>query len=442
VVVAWAVVFPVALRVLARLGLGFVPGLRATRGAPARTLVAGARATAHRSRLQGALTVVQLGASLTLLAAGGLFVRSLQNVRSIDVGFDMPHLVAASIPMQPGAIDDEADRAAVLDRAAALVRRVPGVRGATAAAFVPFRGAMFRSLEIPGRETPAGRAGPMAMANVVDTAYFRVMGIPLVRGRGFDAADRAGAPEVVVVSAGFARRYWPGEDALGKCVRLGTGPGMPCAPVVGVAGDVKTTGLQGEADPLLYTALAQADVGSRSFAKVIARVSGPAAEHAGAVRTAFQSADPRLPFVTAAPVAEAVAQQLAPWQLGAAAFSVFGALALVIASVGLYGVVSYLVAQRTTEFGIRLALGARPADVVRAVVRHGAQLAGVGLVLGLAGGAAVARLLAAKLYGVSPYEPATYLAVSALLGAVALAASYLPARRAARVDPMVSLRSD
>jgi hypothetical protein len=280
----------------------------------------------------------------------------------------------------------------------------------------------------------------MFFTNTVDTAYFRTLGVAVRRGR----APAPGAEREIAVSETFARRVFGGADAVGRCVTRHKADST-CMRIVGVVGDARFMSVTREPAPIFYAAMQpEADGPTTLLVRLRPGADRDAVRAAAeAVRAAVVASEPRVRFATVAPIADGMLRSaLAPYRLAAAAFTAFGGLALLLAAVGLYGVVAYAVTQRTNEFGIRMALGARGADVRRLVLRHGARTALAGGVVGAAAAVAVGRALRHRLYGVEPLDPLSLVVVAAMLGAVTLLATWLPARRAARVDPAVALRAE
>ena len=398
----------------------------------------GVRGAARRAPLRATLLVVQFAASLALLGAGGLFVRSLRNAGAVDVGFDARRALAVQVDWQAFGIAPDDARAALV-RALERLRGAPGVEAASLVMAPPFSGVMMTSLHVPGRE-PIGEAsggpGGLFFTNSVDSAFFRTMGIPLLRGRAH--VHSVTGPREIVVSETFARRIFPGADAVGQCLTRDKSD-TTCMRIVGVARDAHFMSVTSDPAPYFYGAAGPA---SDEVAAMMVRARGDDAavrRTAEVVRAALVAAEPRIRFATVAPVAEGMLrQELASYRLAATTFTAFGALALLLAAVGLYGVIAYAVTQRTGEFGLRMALGARGADVRRLVLRQGARTALVGGALGAALAVGVGRALRSRLYGVEPLDPLSLLAVAALLAAVTVVASWLPAR----VDPVVALRAE
>jgi predicted permease len=276
------------------------------------------------------------------------------------------------------------------------------------------------------------------VTNAVTPDYFATMGTRVVRGRGITDTDRQGGQPVAVVSESMARVLWPGAEALGRCIKVGADT-MPCSTVVGVAEDVRRSGF--DDTPMLQYYLSAAQLPPRGSG-ILVRTRGEAAEHMETVRRALQQIMPGTAFVSARPLQELVDENVRPWRLGATMFAAFGLLALVLAAVGLYGVIAFDVTQRTHEFGVRVALGARSGDVLRLVLGEGVRLAAAGVVIGVVLALAGGRFLASLLFEVSPRDPAVLATGGLALLAVAVAASLVPAIRALRVDPTVALRSD
>jgi hypothetical protein len=292
---------------------------------------------------------------------------------------------------------------------------------------------------IPGLDPAALRRLPDIQMNTVSPGYFAAMGMRIARGRGFGVADVAGAPGAVIVSASLAKLLWPRKDALGQCMQFGDAA-SPCSTVVGIADDIKNVRLTEDPGPMFYRPAAQAAI--RRGVGLVVRMRADAAHQVPAVREALQREMPGASYVNVTPYSVDIGDEMKSWRLGATMFVAFGALALVLAAIGLYSVVSYNVAQRAHEMGVRRALGAQTGDVVGLVVRQGVLLGGVGVVLGLAGTYAASGQVGPLLFGVSPHEPMVYAVVAAAMLLVAAAASFIPARRASRVDPNVALRLD
>jgi predicted permease len=431
--------FAFGISVLTGLLFGLVPALQASRTDVDLALRDGASAEGPaRTRTRALLLVAQVALSMILLVGAGLLVRSARAVRSVDLGLDADRLLYVSVDV--GSIGYKAAaRDAFLADGLERIRALPGVVGADVTQFAPFSGwAMGIGFEIPGREElPRGGEGPYA--EFIGPDFFRTAGTPLLRGRAFTDADVETSSPVVVVNQSFAELYWPGDEALGECLEMGD---VPCVEIVGVVKDILHRPLD-NAVPKLYIPLTQqAGRGAWGPKAIVLRTTGAPNTMTAQVRSMVQSLAPELPYVSVTPATDLLGPALQPFRLGATLFSTFAMLALVLAAVGLYGVVAFTVAQRTREIGIRIALGAAGGDVLRLVISRTMRLALVGTVVGVGGAVAVARLMRGLLYGVEPLDGVTFLVVPLLLIAIALLASYVPARRATRVDPMIALRAE
>jgi predicted permease len=416
---------------------GLAPALRASRPDLAVALKAGEReGTYQRSRTRAGLLVAQTSLTLVLLAGTGLFVRSLRNVLRIDIGLEPRRVMLADVNVfNLGYTRPQVD--ALFQRLVERARTVPGVDRAALSMGGPFGWQFGHAIRVPGLDSiPLPKSGGPYI-NGVTPDFFATLGTRILRGRGFTEADRAGAAQVAVVGETMARLLWPRGDAIGKCIMLRSDDS--CAEVVGIAADQirydPTEGVKLQ----YYVPLGQQDNGHRTL---WVRTRGDPHLVAGALQRALAGAAPDLPYVSVRPLEDLVAPEYQPRRLGATAFGLFGGLALVLAALGLYGVLAYTVAQRTQELGVRLALGAAPGDVAALVVRQGLGVAGIGVVLGTLAALGAGRVLASVLYGVSPRDPVVLASAAALLLAVAATASWVPARRAARVDPVVALRSE
>jgi len=412
------------------------PALRATRldGATALRGDMGAAGVGRRVGLRDGLVVAQVAVSLVVLAAAGLFLASLRNATHIDPGFRAVGLSLLRLELGIQGYDSVRGKSfyAELERRAGSL---PGVEAVSLAEIVPLGLArQRRGIEVEGYAPRDGEEMEFGV-NTVGPGYFETMGIPLVQGRGFEPSDREGAAPVAVVNEAFAKRFWPGETPIGR--RFSTRRGGT-REVVGVARDGMYWSLTEDRQPHFYEPLAQAY--EADMVLLVRSASDPRSILPVLTREA-RALDPELP-VEANTMTEHLGFALLPQRIGAAVLGVFGAVAALLAAFGLYGVMSYVVSQRTAEIGIRMALGARAHDVRMLVVRRALALTVTGLGLGLAGALAVTRVLAAFLVDVGPTDPATLASVAVLFTAVALLASWLPARRAAAVDPMRALRSE
>jgi putative ABC transport system permease protein len=435
-----ALAFTAALTLATTLAFGLAPALRAARQDLSAVLGAAGRTRAGRSVARDALVVVQVGASLALLVAAGLFVRSLRNVRAVDTGFAVDRILLASADVRGGRFTREQSDA-YWQRAVERVRALPGVRGASLGVAMPFEMNLNFGVVVPAAPSPDGRPR-LTSADFASPDYFATLGIPVVAGRAFTAEDGETAAPVAIVNETFVRRYLRGVNPLSACVQGGApGPAPACAQIVGVVADARFTGVTRDAEPFLFRPLAQRPRQLPATTMMHVRTADDPARVLGSVRRELQALDERVSFATVRPMSALIEPQLAPWRIGSFVFMLLGALGALLAAVGLYGVVSFVVAQRTRELGVRMALGARARDVLVLVLGHGARL----VVIGLAAGAVVAalstRLFTSLMFGVGALDPLVYVVMAALLASVALGAALVPARRATRVDPMQALRT-
>ena len=428
-----------AVALLVGVVTGLAPALYAGRSDVAAALKSGAREGAlHRSPLRAAMLVAQGALSVVLLVGSGLFVRSLRNAQAVPMGFDSDRVLWVATELRGAAMPDEQYRALQL-RLVERAQSVPGVERAARVLTVPFGPNSGTPLFVEGIDS-VSRLGRFEL-QAVSPEYFATMGTRLLRGRGIEVQDGQGAPPVIVVSQSMARKLWPGREALGQCVRLVTDT-MPCTTVVGIAADIKTASLSDDAGLLFYISIDQ--LGPFPFWRpgLFVRARGEAAAAANTVRRALQDLLPGAAYVTVTPLDDLIAPEWRTWQLGATMFTVFGALALLVASVGLYSVVSYGVAQRAQELAVRVALGAQVRDIVRMVVGEGLRTVLLATAIGIGLAWFAARWVGPLLFQTSARDPVVFGGVAAVLVGIALVASAIPAVRAARVDPVTALRAD
>jgi putative ABC transport system permease protein len=388
-------------------------------------------------RTRNGLVVAEVSLALILLVGAGLLLRSFFRVIQADAGFDARGVLSASVPLPQARFPDHARRAAFLERLLEQLRAVPGVRAA--ATTLPLLGGWQSSFTLEGRPEPPPGQRPSADIARISPDYFRAMGVRVIEGRVFDERDRTDSPPVCIVDDTFASKHWPGETALGKRVKFGplNDKDSPWMEVVGVVAHVKNYGVDEDSRVELYMPYMQNSVGSLT---VVARTDAEPASLSAGVRQAVRAVDPELPVYSVRTLESIVADRTAQRRLAVLLISVFAALALLLAAVGIYGVMSYAVSQRTQEIGIRMALGAEERQILRMVLRHGTAMALAGVGIGLVAALGLARLITRLLFQTSATDPPTFSVVPLLLLLVALLACYLPARRAARVDPMVALR--
>jgi len=380
------------------------------------------------------LVVVQVTLSLVALVGAGLFVRSLGNAEQIDPGFETHRLLVVPLNLGPAGYDNQHARQfyqQALDR----LRALPMVQSAGVGVDAPFGGGFARTVFPEGVDPSDRRSGKLTSVDPVEPGYFQVLGIPILQGRGFTPQDREGAPLVAVVNQTLARRLWPGQNPIGHHLHF-FGETWNVE-VVGVARDCQYINLGEDPQSYIYFAL---DQQMSTGATLYVHSKGDITAAVAPVRNLIQALDSHLPLKGEATVPEILNNALQLPRMGADLLGGFGLLALVLAAVGIYGVMSYSVSQRTREVGIRMALGAQTGDVMRLVLRHGMAIVGAGVIVGWCLALALTRFLVSLLFGLSPHDPITYAGVAAVLLSVALVACYLPARRATRVDPIVALR--
>jgi predicted permease len=432
-----------ALTAACVIGTAFLAGLAPVLQAPAdpfRALQEGAaRMTARRGGFHRTLLAAQTALLVVLLTGAGLFLRSLHNIRGLDLGLDPDDVLVATVDFT-GSGREERDVAAFYERALERVQPFPGVERASLATFIPLRSARAGSIRPAGQaEHLTGTGGDATYVNSVTPGFFATAGTQIVEGRDFLAHERDGAP-VVIVNEATARAGWPGRSPVGACVEVDGGG--PCATVVGVVENARRFFLKEPPALLFYRPLSRGNADDGGRALFVRVAPGGQGMSAAALTRAVQALEPGLPFVRVQRLGDAFDRQIRPFQFGATVFTLFSVFAAVLAALGLYGSVSYAVMQRTREIGVRVALGARAQDVVRLVVREGLGVVLAGLLAGtmitLFAGPWITNLL----FEVSPRDPIVFAAVGASLFATALLAALAPSFRATRVDPVVALRTD
>ena len=415
---------------------GLAPAFQAGRAELTHDLKAGAReGTHHRSRTRVVLLVLQGALSVVLLVGAGLFVKSLQNVKSVRLGYDVDPILVVNLNMR-GVDLDSAHAVALRQQLLDAAKNLPVVEHAALNVTIPFYSTWSMNLHVAGIDS-VDRLGEFDL-NGVTPDYFATLGTRIIRGRPIESQDVAGAPGAMVVSEAMGRVLWAGKDPIGQCVKINADT-MPCTYVVGIAENIKSGSLSDEPSYFYYLSSAQFNPNRTGL---FIRTRGEAARQADAIRRQLQRLMPAPAYVTVTPFEEIIGQQMRSWTLGATMFVVFGVLALTLAAVGLYSVIAYSVVQRTHEMGVRIALGAQIRDVVSLVVGQGLRHGIAGIIIGCAISIGAARWIKPLLFDESPRDPAIYAIVTVVLLAVAVAASLIPAQRAARVDPNVALRSE
>ena len=439
--------FSVLLSVVTGFIFGAFPALHTTRSGLALALKeAGRGALTSRggSRLRSTLVVAEVALAVTLLAGAGLLIRSFSRLAAVDPGFDVRPALTFTLTLPDARYEEPTRQAAFFDQLLPRLEALPGVQQAAAVSALPFNGNFIISFEVGGRAPVPPAQRPAMQIRAATTKYFDLLGIPLKRGRLFTDADRIGTTPVVLITESAARQFFADEDPIGRKITLGMGrgPGTPRAggEVVGVVGDVKDAGLSEAAPPTLYLPYQQWPMPSMSV--TVASAVPPSTLGESARRTVY-SLDPNLPVSNVRTLDEIVARSISQPRFYMTLLTIFAGVAVALAAIGIFGVLSYAVAQRTREIGIRMALGAYERTVILLVLRDALVMAGLGLAIGMAVALPLTKtLIATLLYETPPNDPVTFTAVAVLLVVIALAAAGVPARRATRVDPIVALRAE
>ncbi len=439
--------FTAFLILLTGVGFGLIPALQASRPDLQSVMKDAARGSstgAPRTRMRAALVVAEVAIALMLLAGAGLLLRSFQHLMAVEYGFDPQRLLTLQVWLPvpndnaKGRFFSQDQRRSFYERALASVQQVPGVRQAALTSRLPFRGRNGTTFTIEGKPVAPDQPAPNAEFRLVSPNYFATMGIPLVSGEGLPEVADSVAGGKVVINKTLAEKFWPGEDPIGRRIQLFGGQG-PWVTVSGVVGDVRQMSLSEPPRQELYISY-QAFAG-QEMSRVVRTTDDP--ERLGtAVTKAIREVDPEQPVFGVMSMERLIDNAGAERRVSMLLLLLFAAIALLLSALGIYGVMAYTTNQRRHEIGIRMALGARGGDVLRLVLGQGMRLVALGLGLGLVGAWLLSRVLASQLYGITRQDPLTYLSVAALLAFVALTATWLPARRATRVDPMLSLRSE
>ena len=419
---------------------GLAPAWQSGRAAIGAVLKEGGRSsTAAGSRwIRSGLLVLEVALSIVLLTGAALLLRSFDRLTSVAPGFDPNGVLAWRVSLPQKQYGDDPHVTNFYDALLDKLEAQPGVRSAGLVQTLPMQGDYVLSFDIRGRAPALPNQGPSANYRAVSPGYFAALGVPLLKGRVFTRSDRSGSRSVAVVDQAFVEKYFPNADPIGQGVHMGNGH-KEFFDVIGVVGSIHYAGLDAVPAPTMYVPIAQ-DTFSSMW--VVERTDGDAASLASAAREVVRQIDPLLATYSMMPLAQVVNESVAPRRFSMLLLALFAGIALFLAAVGLYGVVAYSVQQRTREIGLRMAIGASPGDVLKLIVGGAMKLALAGVVLGLVGAAALARLASTLLFEVTPADPASYLATSAVLFAVAMIACYAPTRRAMRVDPTTALQAE
>jgi putative ABC transport system permease protein len=432
--------FTSGVSLLTALIFGTMPAVFGTRIDLNHTLKEGGRSAnaPARHRTRGLLVIAEVALALMVLVGAGLMIQSFMNLRNVGPGFNEKNVLTFAVILPQAKYTERPQRGEFFRQLLERVRALPGVEAAGATATLPLSGDNWgRSLTVEGYPVLSVGQAPMIQHTVVTPGYFHTLGIPLLMGRDFTERDSKDAEKVTIVDERLAREYWPNENPIGKRVRFGPPEdNEPWHTVVGVVGAVRHARLDMEIRKSVYLPHLQIPVSGMSL---VVQAKNPASL-VGALRGQIREMDPDLPVVDLMMMEEVVSQSVWQNRLYAILFSAFAVIALLLAAVGIYGVMSYSVTQRTQEIGIRMALGAQLKDVLQLVVTGGLVLSLIGVAVGIAGALALTRLLRTLLFGVTPTDAVTFIAVSLVLLFVALLACYIPARRATKVDPLVALR--
>ena len=386
------------------------------------------------NRLRGLLVISEIALALVALVGSGLFLRSMQNAQQFNPGFESQNLLQMNFDL--GALRYDADHGQQFFRdAIERAKTVPGVVSASVSSNGVFGGGLAGTIFREGEQTDPNNRGTLVNFDDVTPGHFATMRIPLISGRDFTNFDRENTTRVAIINEAMAKAIWPGQEPLGKRFAIVKEPEL--LQVIGVVGTAVIGQIGEDPQPIAYVPMRQQ---YSPFATLVVRTNSNPEPLIGAVRTQVQQIDKNLAFTNAQTVQQILGQGLWAARMGAALLGLFGALALILASIGIYGVLSYSVAQRTSEIGLRMALGAQPRQVLGLVLKQGMLLAMIGAAVGIVVALPVACMAAGLLYGVSATDPLTYLGITVLLMAVALLACYLPARRATRIDPLIALR--
>lgn len=438
--------FTLFVSLLTGIVFGLAPALQSSKPDLVTSLKDGAKpAGQRRPQLQKMLVVSQVSLSLVLLIGAGLAIRTMQKALATDKGFETENLLLMSLDLSIQGYTEPRGKE-FYDQLIKRLETVPGIQSASLAKTVPpndwsDRLNIFYEGQAPPQEALRGRddLGLKVDANIIAPHYFRTLRIPLIQGREFTDQDKEGAPAVAIISEKLAQKLWPDESAIGRRIAIPfyAGPPRPSVEIIGVAKDTKYRSLMTETPLLLYLPESQNYDGR---ATVAVRTATDATKFVSAIRNEVKALDTNLPLFAVKTMSDQIASTLWQQRMAAGLIGIFGLLALVLAAVGLYGVIAHSVAQRTQEIGIRMALGATSKDVLKLIVKEGLTLAIAGVAVGIAVALACTRLMSSVLYGVAANDTATFIVASALLAVVALAASYIPARRATKVDPSVALK--
>jgi putative ABC transport system permease protein len=432
--------FALAVSVATGILFGLAPAWQAARAGVGAVLKEGGRSSVGTGGrwLRSGLLVAEMALSIILLVGAALLLRSFAKLANVDPGFQADRVLTFQVALPQPSYPDDPRRVAFFDRLLEKLGASPGVRAAGMVQTLPMRGGYVLTFDVEGRPPAKPGEEPSANHRAVNPDYFNTLGIPLRRGRAFTAADAEKTQFVSLIDEAFVRKHFANEDPIGKRIKIGNGADSPYE-IVGIVGDVHYEGLDSTAGPTMYVPFKQ-DVFGQMW--ILARTDGDPAQLSSVAQQAVREIDPTLPAFSMSPLATVVSDSIAQRRFSMLLLGLFAVVALFLASVGLYGVVSYTVSQRTREIGLRLAIGATPGNVLRMVLGGGMKLAVVGVLIGLAGALALTQLIATMLFDIERFDPMSYGLTALILLAVAALACYVPARRAMRVDPIVALQQE
>jgi putative ABC transport system permease protein len=423
---------------------GLAPALQSSRIQLVEALKEGKRGAAgggRRHHLLSALVVIEIAVALVLLVGAGLMIRSFRSAIAVEPGFDPHNLLTIATPLQQSTYKDQQLQLQFYERALPALGALPGVQSAAGVFRLPITGFATAIFTVQGRPVPVGQE-PNADYRTISHDYFCTMKMTVTEGRGFTERDNEEAPDAVIINGELARRFFPNEDPVGKRLQVGMEK-TRWREIVGVVANAKLSGLESNTDPAIYVPFRQntwPNALRTSF--LVVRTDGDPNNYRAAIRQALRSIDPALPITQLRTMDEIIADSLSQRRFNTALLLVFAIVAALLAAVGVYGVMSYLVTQRTHELGVRMALGAQRGDILKLVAGGGAKLAAIGITVRVTLALAMTRLMSGLLFGVGVTDPWTFVLIALLFAAVALLASYMPARRAARTDPLTALRYD
>jgi putative ABC transport system permease protein len=435
-------IFTIAISFLTAVVFGLVPSLQSSRPSLQESLKEGAHTSttgSGRHRIRNFLVVSEIAMALMLLVGAGLLIRSFVRLLQVDPGFETDKVIALQVFIWDKYKTPE-QRLSYFDQAFERIKAIPGVKSAGAVSALPFLEHSIDSqanFSIPDQPSTTQEEELKAYSTVTTGEYFTTMSIPLLRGRLFTQFDNKDTAPVILINDSMARRFWPNDDPIGRKIVVGSF-GKPMArEIIGVVGDSRHTGLDSNPRPEFFVPLLQNPFGSMTF---VVKTSSDPIKLLPTLKSEIWSVNKDIPFYSIATMDQLISDSLGVRRFNLLLLGSFATIALVLAGVGIYGLISYSTGQRTHEIGVRMALGAQARDIVKMIIKDGASLVLAGIAFGMAGAFVMTRFLKGFLFGITATDPITFAAISLLLAAVALMATYIPARRATRVDPMVALR--